>query len=120
MLLLTFGCSQEYAQKRPGPDSPRGREVSRMLAALREAGSDGLDETIRRHGAAGLDDARAGILRATLRQLIEATTVQLQTLDRFGENVYRAGFLVASGQDDRKTHLLLVLSDGELRWAGPN
>ena len=120
MLFLAQGCSQKYDQKHPGPDSPRGQEVARMLSALREAGGDGLDETIRRDGAAGLDDARAGALRAALLQLIEATTVRLKTVDSFGENVYRAGFRVTSDGDDRKTHLLLVVSDGKLRWAGPN
>ena len=120
MLLLAQGCSQNYDRKRPGPDSPRGQEVARMLTALREAGGDGLDETIRRHGAAGLDDARAGALRAALLELVEARSVELETLDRFGENVYRARFRVASGRDERKTHLLLVVSDGKLRWAGPN
>jgi len=120
MLLLAQGCSQKYDRKRPGPDSPRGQEVARMLSALREAGGDGLDETIRRDGAAALDDMRAGALRAALLELVEARSVELETLDRFGENVYRAGFRVASGRDERKTHLLLVVSDGELRWAGPN
>ena len=91
-----------------------------MLTALREAGADGLDETIRRDGAAGLDDARAGALRAALLQLIEATEVRLKTVDSFGENVYRAGFSVTSDGDERKMHLLLIVSDGELRWAGPN
>ena len=119
-LLLAPGCSKKYDHRQLGPDSPRGREVRRMLAALREAGRDGLDQTMRRDGAGGLDRQRAEALRAALAELIDARSVELATVDRFGENVFRAGFRVAAGGRERTVYFLLVAGDGRLRWAGRN
>ena len=91
-----------------------------MLETLRRDGAANLDRSMSEQGVAGLDEGFASALRATLKELIDADTARLQDLDRFGENVYRATFLLTSGRQSRQVFILLVEKDGALRWAGRN
>jgi hypothetical protein len=91
-----------------------------MLVALRSAGPAGLEEVIKQQAAGGLTDRQATALRATLEQLAKAQAVELEEMDRFGDDVYRAALGVTSGKSSRTVYMLLVVSDGWLRWAGKN
>ncbi|MGA2264945.1 MAG: hypothetical protein ABSH10_00750 [Phycisphaerae bacterium] len=114
------GCSKEYARRPLGKDGPEGQEVRGMVAALRSADATGLEAVLRRQMAGGLTELQAQSLEATLIQLAKAEAVELEALDRFGEDVTRAALRVTSGGASRTVCLLLVRADGRLRWAGRN
>jgi len=119
--LLAAGCSDEYGHEQVGGDSPEAVRVNQMLRDLREAGEAGLDGILARDGAGGLDANQTTALRATLRTLVEADKVELERLDRFGENVLRASFgLTADGKTTELYVLLVVTEDETFRWAGRN
>ncbi len=118
--LVATGCSKEYEQDRIDGDSPRAAEVRSMIASLREGGTDGVDEHVRRFGASDLTDAQTAALRATLREIVNAEAAELERLDRFGDDVYRASLRLTSGRQTRALLVLLVETDGALRWAGRN
>jgi hypothetical protein len=114
------GCSKQYAHKPLGKDGPEGQEVRGMVTALRSAAPAGLEAAIRQQTAGGLTELQAQTLEATLIQLARAEAVELEALDRFGDNVTRAALRVTSGGSSRTVCLLLVRADGRLRWAGRN
>ena len=118
--MLSAGCSGDYEQKQLGDDSPQAKQVRAMIASLRQAGLEGLDETMRRQAAEGLDRRQMAGLRATLAEIIAAEKVELHHLDRFGKSVCRARLDLAEGGQQRKVFVLLVESRGNLRWAGRN
>lgn len=117
---LLGGCAGEYERRDLGPDSPQGRQVRKMIDALRQAG-DAFDAEAARQSADGLTESQAAGLKYLLRQIAQAERVELASLDRFGERVYRAALDLAGPQGPRKLHVLLVeVADGQLRWAGAN
>ena len=118
--LVAAGCSKEYEQNRIDGDSPRAAEVRSMIASLREGGTDGVEDHLRRYAASDLTDARTAALRATLREIVNAEAAELERLDRFGDDVYRASLRLTSGGRARTLLVLLVETDGALRWAGRN
>lgn len=91
-----------------------------MIASLREGGTDGLEEHLRQYAVSDLTDARTAALRATLMEIVNAEAAELARLDRFGDDVYRASMRLTSGVRTRTFPVLLVETDGALRWAGRN
>ena len=114
------GCSEKYEQKDLGPDSPQGRQVRRMVDALRAGGTGNLDAAMAAQAVSGLDAAQSDAMRATLTELIQADAVQLVDLYLHGEKVYRASFRLTAGDQTRDLFMLLVETGGEIRWAGRN
>ncbi len=119
-VVLAAGCSRDYEQKQLGDDSPQAGQVRDMIASLRQGGLERLDETMRRQAAEGLSRQQQAGLRATLAEIIEAEKVELNRLDRFGKNVCRAALDLSEGPQQSKVFVLLVESQGDLRWAGRN
>lgn len=119
-LLMVAGCRKEYGQEKLGPDSPVGRKVRAMIDAARRAGESKLDHTAARQVADKLTSVQSASAAAMLRDIVLAAKVELRKLDRFGENVYRASLRLTLPDEVKTVHALLVETDGELRWAGPN
>lgn len=117
---LVAGCSEDYEQKQLGDDSPRAVQVRAMIASLRQAGLEKLDETMRQQSASELDRRQRAGLRATLAEIIAADDVKLNSLDRFGQSVFRATLEVSEGGQQSNVFILLIESEGNLRWAGRN
>ena len=117
---LAAGCSKDYGQKQLGDDSPQAGQVRAMIASLRRAGLERLDETMRQQAAEGISVQQQAGLRATLAEIIEAEKVELNRLDRFGKNVCRAALDLSEGERRSKVFVLFVESRGNLRWAGRN
>ncbi len=122
--MLTAGCGEEYAHRRMRKDSPRAAQVAEMLQRLRAGGAEGLEEAVRRDGAAGLEPKRREALLAALRQVVEADEAELERVDEFGRNVYRATIRLTAGGEQKTVAMLLVVPEGEsgerLCWAGRN
>ena len=119
-LLLWAGCGREYDQRDLAADSPQATQVREMIRTLRQAGGDGVDEFMARHGAEGLSAARQAALRATLLRIARAETVELKRLDSFGKNVCRASLRLGPAGRMESLFALLIVKEGQLRWAGPN
>jgi len=122
-LLLAFaagGCAKEYDRAELGEDSPRGREVRRMIEALRDADPAGRSERIDDQLAADLTDRQRQAARAALERIADADAAALQRIDTFGDRVYRAAIALTEGPDEATLTMLLVETDGQLRWAGPS
>ena len=119
-LLLAAGCDKEYDQRDLAGDSPQAAEVRAMIRTLRQAGGKGVDEFMARHGAQGLSAGRQVALRATLLRIAQAETVELERLDSFGKNVCRASLRLGPSGRTESLFALLIVKDGQLRWAGPN
>lgn len=120
VVLACPGCTKKYARRPVEKDSPRAQEVLAMVAALHSAGPAELEGVIRQQAAGGLTELQAQSLCAALVLLSNAKAVELEDLDRFGEDVYRAALRVTTGGSSRMVCMLLVVSDGRLLWAGKN
>ena len=114
------GCGKEYARKNMPADAKQAAEVRSMIEALRRAGESRLDEVMRQQAAGGLSERQREALAATLRQIVLADKVELKTLDRFGDDVYRASLQLTFRDSSSDLVALLVETGGALRWAGPN
>ena len=114
------GCSKDYEQKKLGKDSPEGQRVRAMVESLRQGGEKGLPDALARQSAGGLSQAQAEALQASLRELIQASSVEMERFDSFGPKVYRATFTITSAGNSRTAAFLLVAQGDELRWAGRN
>lgn len=121
--LLAFclaGCGKDYEQKKLGKDSAQGQQVRAMVQALRDGGEKGLAGVMAQQAAGGLSDSQIQALRASLMELLRAGSVELERIDRFGPEVYRATLVLSTGGASRSAAFLLVEKDGQLRWAGRN
>ena len=114
------GCSESYDRQGLGADSPQAVQVRRMIAALRNAGSDRVEEIMRRQMPTNLQSHRADALKATLTNIVKADSVELTKIDCFGDKVYRASLKLTSAGRRQALHVLLVQAEGKLRWAGRN
>jgi hypothetical protein len=114
------GCSKDFEQKKLGKDSPEASRVRAMVDALRQGGEKGLAETMKTQAAGGLTGSQELALQASLRELIAADAVEVDKVDSFGPQVYRATLKLSTGGKTRAVALLLVATGDELRWAGRN
>jgi hypothetical protein len=115
------GCSKRYPQRELARNGPIGQQVWGMAAALQKAGPEGLDKLYERQAASGLTPQQERSLRAAMLQIAKAQKVEVQDLARFGKNVYRASLrLRSAGGTSSEVCMLLVRSNGALRWAGQN
>ncbi len=113
------GCSSGYERHDVGVDSVEGKAVKKMLAELR-GGAAQVDKFIETHGAAGLTPSQATGLKNMLTQFAAAPKLRLVSIDRFGNNIFRAGITMSDAKTSPIIFVLLVANDGELRWAGAN
>ncbi|MCD4699822.1 MAG: hypothetical protein K8R91_04535 [Phycisphaerae bacterium] len=120
VVIFAAGCSGDYKQKQLGDDSPQAVQVRAMIASLRQAGLERLDETMRQQVAEGLNRRQKAGLRAMLTEIILVEKVKLHSLDRFGQSVCRATLELSEGGQQSKVFVLLVENQGNLRWAGRN
>lgn len=119
--LAVSGCGKRYPRQDVGKDSPTAQEVRAMVGQLQSAGANRLEEAIARQAAGGLTAIQTQSLRASLAQIAQAKTVELEDLSQFGRDVYRASLrLRSAGGTSGTVCMLLVRSDGALRWAGQN
>jgi len=114
------GCSKKYPQTELAKDGPIAQQVLAMAAALQKTGPEGLDNVFEEQAAGGLTPQQERGLRAALLQIAKADEVELEDLSRFGKNVYRASLRLRAGGTSSEVCMLLVQSDGHLRWAGQN
>ena len=115
MLLALVGCSETHEQAAIGKDSPEFKAVQEMVDALR---LHGVDEAMETSAAKGLKPERIEALRATLQTLYDAEPIELQTVDQFGPQTYRATFLL----NETKTFAVLLVRPEaeEFYWVGMN
>jgi len=112
------GCGgNDYQQEELGLDGPVAGQIDELLADLRGSGQGQLDRYMQRHAASDLPAERRDALAAALRMLRQRD-IELRKLDRFGADVVRAGF--ALGENASMQWMLLVKTDGQWKWAGPN
>ncbi len=114
------GCSGEYRQRQVDSDDARAAEVRGMIQSLRSAGEGDRERVARDSSVPDLDDRQASYLLEVLERVASADSAELERLDRFGRDVYRATILLDEGGDERRIPLLLSPVQGELRWARPN
>ncbi len=115
------GCSKKYTSKPLAKNGPVGQQIWAMAAMLRSAGPEQLDQVLERQAASGLTAQQERSLRAALLQIAHAEEVEVQDVMRFGKNVYRTSLrLRRAGGTSTTMCMLLVRSDGALRWAGQN
>jgi outer membrane murein-binding lipoprotein Lpp len=120
--LALAGCSSkdDYTRSDVDADSSQGRQVAAMIEQLpapHEAAA--LDSYVTAHAAPGLTDPQQQGLRYALEQLAGSPQRKLQSIDRFGDNVYRAVVERSPAAGDVQV-MLLVEVDHELKWAGAN
>jgi hypothetical protein len=115
MLLALVGCTETHEHEAINKDSPEFKAIQKMVDALR---LHGVDEGMETSAAKGLKPERIEALAATLETLYDAETIELQTVDQFGPQTYRATFLL----NETKTFaVLLVRPEGEeFYWVGMN
>ncbi len=120
-VLAMFGCSEQYAPSRLGADSPEAKQVVTLIAELRQAGPDAIDQTVSDQAKDGLTELELKGLRFGLDKIVAADAAELRKIERFGDQVYRA---VLSLKTDGKTESLAMLltggPDDKLRWVGVN
>ncbi|MBT3199283.1 MAG: hypothetical protein HN350_05155 [Phycisphaerales bacterium] len=117
---LCLGCSREYSQSRLDADGPEATQVKTLVAALRQAGADGLPAETTAQAIPGLTEPELKGLRFALGKIVSADSVELQKIERFGK-VYRAVFaLDTDGAPGSLSMLLGPSSDGKLKWYRPN
>ena len=115
------GCSKEYEHERFAQDSPEAVHIRKLVRALREGGSNRLDERMDEQAARGLDEDQTRSLQFALAQIVAADTVELEKTERFGKQVYRAVFRLTTKDGPGTLAVLLVkIEDGTLRWVGKN
>ena len=115
-----LGCSKRYAHKSLAAGSAERMRIAQLLAAVRQAGPAGLDAVIARDAIAELDLADRQRLTGSLSALAKADRADLIKADRFGRDICRATFQVASGAQVRSISILLKGEAAQLRWLQPN
>jgi hypothetical protein len=115
MLLALVGCTETHEHEAIGKDSPEFKAVQKMVDSLR---LHGVDEAMETSAAKGLKPERIEALTATLQTLYDAETIELEAVDQFGPETFRATFLL----NETKTFaVLLVRPEGEeFCWVGMN
>ena len=120
-MLLLGGCSKEYSLDRLEADGPEAKRVKSLIADLRQAGTDGLDDTLTAQAIPELTTKQLEALRAALEKMIFADSVELEKIEQFGENVYRAVLAMETeGKPESMAMLLSPGPDDKLRWIGKN
>ncbi|MDP7287819.1 MAG: hypothetical protein QGH94_07490 [Phycisphaerae bacterium] len=118
--LLCAGCSSEYSPSRLDSDSPEAKRVVSMVSTLRQGGVDGLAANMSAQAIPGLTKPQLKGLRVGLEKIVTADDVQLQKIERFGQQIYRAVLtLKVDGRTEPLAMLLAPDGDG-LGWIGPN
>ena len=119
--LALTGGSKSYEHRRLDGNDPQAEQVRRLLQALHGQDAERLDPIVREQSAAGLTPAQQQTLQAVLGEVARAESVHLVRLDAFGQRVRRATLRCTSEGQTKDQALLLILdTDGRLRWAGPN
>ncbi|MCE5328388.1 MAG: hypothetical protein LLG01_18460 [Planctomycetaceae bacterium] len=122
VLAAVCGCSGEYPRKELGGDSPRAVQVKDMITKLRTASAEELDAVIAAQVvAAGPNDGgRREMAVFTLKQIANASDVQIVMLDQYGSDVVRATLRLSDDIQPRTLCMMLVSGpQGQLLWAGP-
>ena len=118
---LCLGCSREYSQSRLDADGPEATQVKTLVAALRQAGAEGLGTETTLQAIPGLTEPELESLRFALAKIVAADSVELVKIERFGKKVYRAVFTLDTGGASESLSMLLGPSaDGKLKWYRPN
>ncbi|MBI1368981.1 MAG: hypothetical protein GC162_10050 [Planctomycetes bacterium] len=112
MTVVLAGCGNDFARSDLGPDSPRGREVTAIIEQLRSADAAHFDQFT----ADALTPAQNKAVQLMLNTLARSPDARLTSFERFGDNVYRAGFDV----NQRTLYALLIDKNNHLLFAGPN
>jgi len=121
MLMTLVGCSDEYGHERLDADGPEATQVRSLVSDLRDAGRNALDETIARQVPAKMTEQQLKGLKDALGRIASADSVELQKIERFGDQVYRAVLaLETSGGPKTLAMLLAVGEDDTLKWLGRN
>lgn len=120
IVMASAGCSKKYEHKRLAAGSAEQARIAQLLAAVREAGPSGLDAVIARDGMDGLSAVDRQRLAVPLGALAAAPRAELVKVDRFGRDICRATFQVASGPQVRNISILLKGEAAQLRWLQPN
>jgi len=120
-LVICAGCSKEYGHERLGADGPEARQVRSLVAALRQAGPDGLDRVLAGQAMPGLTEQQLTGLRSALDQIITADKTELRKIEKFGKQAYRAVFDLQTAEGPKSLAMLLAVGeDDTLKWLGKN
>jgi len=114
------GCSDKYGHKPLGSDSPEAQQVRAMTEELRADGMDRLKDIANSQALEELTDQQLERLHLGLEKLVVADGAELQKIEKFGPDIYRAVFTVEIGSDSEPLAMLLGTSGGKLRWIGRN
>ena len=123
-MAVLVGCADDpppYEHAVLSLQSPQARQVRALLGRLRQSARDGVDQIAPEGHADQLPEDQARMLRFALRQLAEADSVELVSLEHFGPKFLQAGFKTTTKGKTAVRRLLLLQAEGApLRWARPN
>ena len=114
------GCSGEYSQGSVSTDSPQGQQVAGMIQAIRESKDPATDPLIDEQFSNEEEPDTTKALRGAIVNLARSPGLELVSIDRFGDQVYRACFSFGQAPQTQRKTFLLVSVDGKLRWAKVN
>ncbi|MDP6633720.1 MAG: hypothetical protein QGG42_02380 [Phycisphaerae bacterium] len=121
MTLLCVGCSKEYSHRRFAADGPEAEQAKALAARLRQAQADELDKIMTSQTMSGLTRPQLENLRFGLGRIISADSVELQKIEQFGKEVYRAVFTLRIEDRSESVSMLLAIGAGDkLKWIGKN
>jgi hypothetical protein len=112
------GCSKQYQPAGVSVDSPPGQAVQAMLAQLRAATGQELQDVLARQIADGLDEGRLARLRASLETLAASDQAKLDKITQFGADLYRCTFSYEAGGRPGAITILVLAAQDQYRWAG--
>lgn len=119
-VFLLAGCGGEYSQGSVSTDSQEARQVSGMIEVIRSSKDPATDPRIDEQFSSEEDPDMTKALRSAVVSLAKSPGLELVSLDRFGEQVYRVCFTFGQAPQTQRKTILLVSVDGRLRWAKVN
>ena len=114
------GCSGEYSQGSVSTDSPQAHQVAGMIQTIRTSKDPATDPLIDEQFSSEEEPDLTKALRGAVVNLARSPGLELVSIDRFGDQVYRACFTYGSPPQTQRKTILLVSIDGRLRWAKVN
>jgi hypothetical protein len=115
---MSAGCSKQYQPAGVTVDSPQGQAVQAMLAQLRAAKGQELQDALARQIADGLDEGRLAMLRSSLETLAASDQAKLDKITQFGADLYRCTFTYETAGRTGAVTVLVLSAKDQYRWAG--
>jgi hypothetical protein len=117
---ILTGCGGDYSQGSVANDSPQAQQVARMIQTIRDSKDPATDPQISEQFSSEEEPDTTKALRGAVVDLARSPGLELASIDRFGDQVYRACFTYGTPPQTKRKTILLVSVEGSLRWAKVN